>query len=287
MTSRIMALRFQGTCSNCGVVVFTNVKAYWDAQVKEITCLDCYAGRIATESGPTASSRDVVTVTSSDELIVPKCGEAGTSARYEYQRRHDQRERNIAHKFGKFSGLVKLLVDDPQSTMAWAKGSEGDRLLAASLLKHLDERAVLLNDRKIPRTNSNIDHIVIAPSGIWNIDAKKYRGQVEYRDVSGWFKTDMRIYVGGRNRTNLVAGLHKQMNVVRKVLGDNEVLIHQVLCFVDAEWKWFAKPFQHDDVWVKWPKNLAGMISEGDTLPARDVLVIANKLAKALPEKTS
>ncbi|MGP8209226.1 MAG: nuclease-related domain-containing protein, partial [Acidimicrobiales bacterium] len=96
-------------------------------------------------------------------------------------------------------------LHDPQSTRAWARGSEGERRLAAHLLRTVGDRAVLLHDRKVPRTRGNIDHLAIAASGVWVIDAKHYTGLVERRDMGGWFKTDYHLYVGGRDRTKVVA----------------------------------------------------------------------------------
>jgi hypothetical protein len=69
-------------------------------------------------------------------------------------------------------------LHDPQSTRAWARGSEGERRLAAHLLRTVGDRAVLLHDRKVPRTRGNIDHLAIAASGVWVIDAKHYTGLV-------------------------------------------------------------------------------------------------------------
>ena len=38
--------------------------------------------------------------------------------------------------------------------------------------------------------------------------------------------------------------------------------VKAALCFIAAEWKLFAKPFQQNGVWITWAKVLAGMISE-------------------------
>jgi hypothetical protein len=51
-------------------------------------------------------------------------------------------------------------------------------------------------------------------------DAKRYRGKVERRDVGGFFRTDVRLYVGDRHRTKAVEGLGWQVDSVRSVLGD-------------------------------------------------------------------
>lgn len=50
----------------------------------------------------------------------------------------------------------------------------------------------------------------LGPSGIFVIDAKKYSGAVQKRDMGGWFRTDERLYVNGRNRTNLVVAMQGQ-----------------------------------------------------------------------------
>jgi Nuclease-related domain len=64
----------------------------------------------------------------------------------------------------------------------------------------------VLHDRRIPGSRANIDHIVVAPCGVFVIDAKNYKGRVEKRDRGGFFSTDCRLYVGGRDKTPLVAG---------------------------------------------------------------------------------
>lgn len=47
----------------------------------------------------------------------------------------------------------------------------------------------------LPRKTSNIDHIAVAASGVWVIDAKKYKGVVQPRDVGHFFKIDNRLFV--------------------------------------------------------------------------------------------
>jgi hypothetical protein len=183
---------------------------------------------------------------------------------------------------------VKFLSDDPQSITAWAKGSEGERVLADHLSRALGDRAVLLHDRRVPGTRGNIDHIAVAASGVWVIDTKNYKGLVELRDVGGWFRTDQRLYVGGRDRSKIVQGLGWQLRAVHSALpaevGD-PVPIHAALCFVKAEWKWFAKPFTFEGVRVSGPKSLALAIAEPGSLSTEDVVRVATELASALSSK--
>jgi hypothetical protein len=210
-------------------------------------------------------------------------GVAGGSSRGEYEKRHNRREERIDQRWGRFAGVVKFLSEDPQSITAWAKGSDGEQRLAAHLKREIGDRAILLNDRKVPRTRGNIDHIVIASSGIWVIDAKNYKGLVEWRDVGGFFRTDQRLYVNRRDRTKITLGLQWQIDAVRTALGGTEVPINGVLCFTDAEWRLFAKPFRVNNVWVTWAKALALMIAKDGSLTDDDVLRIGVSLSSALP----
>lgn len=60
----------------------------------------------------------------------------------------------------------------------WARGAGGEERVAQLLAKHLDPSVVVLHDRAIARSRANIDHIAIAGSGVWVIDAKRYKGKV-------------------------------------------------------------------------------------------------------------
>jgi hypothetical protein len=218
---------------------------------------------------------------------LPEAGEAGASARREYERRHKRREQQIDTKWGALAPIAKLMTSDPQSITAWAKGSEGERRLAKHLQRVLADRAVFLHDRKVPGTRGNIDHLAIAPSGVWVIDAKNYAGVVERRDVGGWFRTDHRLYVDGRDRTRIVGGLDWQVTAVKAAMGDACAPIHASVCFTEANWKLFAKPFQIDRVWVTWADARANMVAAPGPLGGTDVVRIAARLGETLRSATS
>jgi hypothetical protein len=210
-------------------------------------------------------------------------GEAGWSAGHEHEKRHQRREQRLERRWGPLAGVVKFLSDDPQSIRAWAKGSEGERRLAERLQREVGDRAVLLHDRKVPGTLGNIDHIVVAASGVWVIDAKAYDGRVERRDVGGLFKIDMRLYVRGRDKTKLARDLGWQIEAVEVARGELETPISAALCFVEANWKLFARPFQLDGVWITWPAKLVDMIAAAGPLSSDQVREIASRIASALP----
>src|SRR5262249_38779315 len=152
----------------------------------------------------------------------------------------------------------------------------GEERVAATLHEKLEGRAVILHDRRVPGTRGNIDHVVIAQSGAWVIDAKQYSGKVEKRDVGGLFRTDVRLFVGGRDRTKLASGLDWQMAAIRSALADARVPIHGALSFVGAEWPlFFAKPFQLSGVWISWPAKLAELIIADEVMSIDDVERVA------------
>ena len=164
------------------------------------------------------------------------------------------------------------------------------RLLGEYLEKIQDDRAVVvLHDRRIPGTRANIDHIAITRSGIvWAIDAKNYSGKVQRIDKGGWFSTDLRLYVGRRDCTKLVHGMAKQVDAIRAALGESvvrelSVNVRAALCFVDAEWSLFAKPFGLAGVWIGWPKALSASLSAEGELAPEHLAILARRVAHALP----
>lgn len=275
-------MRYAATCTRCGLALPASTKAWWDGDDHTTTCLDC-AQLASGDPDPTTTATPVDPEALREPSTPLEPGQAGASARAEYEKRHERRDARIDQRWGRLAGVVKFLSDDPQSTTAWGKGSDGERRLADRLAKRVGDRAVLLHDRKVPKTRGNIDHLAIAPSGIWVIDAKTYKGTVERRDKGGLFRTDYRLYVGGHDRTRLVEGLGWQVEAVRTALAGDDVAINAALCFIDAEWGLFSKPFQLNGAWVTWGKKLAELIATPGPLTGVDVLRVAARLATALP----
>jgi hypothetical protein len=137
----------------------------------------------------------------------------------------------------------------------------------------------VLHDRLVPRSGANIDHIVVGPSGVFVIDAKKYTGQIEVRDVGPFFRADDRLYVNGKDRSKIVDGVLGQVEVVRKALGETfaEVPVHGVLCFVDGDWGWSMRPKSGNGVTVVWPKALTKHVALAGDLGSQ-VAAIADHL---------
>jgi hypothetical protein len=179
------------------------------------------------------------------------------------------------------------LNDDPESTRAWKTGSAGEERLGRFFERELPESALVLHDRRIPGSRANIDHIVIAPSGVWVIDAKLYRGKVERRTLGPIWRSETAIFVGGRDRTKLIHGMPRQVEAVTAALAPDplgtEVAVRPAVCFVASDWALFAKPFEIAGVLVTWPQKLVERIVAPGPLTTPAVTRLANRIGVSLP----
>ena len=270
MSEKLLRLRYPATCSSCGRALAKGTEASWNRETKTATCVACLG------------APEVATAAVADAI---KHGEAGGSAAREWRRRHDRREQAIRSRYGRLSGVVLALSDDPHSTAAWAYGANGERALGKLLDPLREEGLAVLHDRRIPGSKANIDHLVVAPWGVFVVDAKNYKGHVEKRDRGGFFSIDYRLYVGGRDKTALVAGMTKQAQAVRAALGDEDtsVKICKTICFVVADWSLFARPIEMDGVHVLWPRALGNLLRREGSLSRDEIARVEHKLALALP----
>lgn len=188
-------------------------------------------------------------------------------------------------RIGRF---LLTVFDDPQSTRAWSVGAEGERMLSEMLASMAGESLRLLNDRRIPRSRANIDHLVVCPSGVFVVDAKRYRNaRPELRVEGGLLRLGTELlYVGGRDRTSLVAGMHEQVGLVRDALVDQpEVPVQGVLCFIDADWPVFGGSFTMNDVAVVWPKKLKASLTAPGALAPDRIADLQWRLHEAFPRQ--
>jgi hypothetical protein len=208
-------------------------------------------------------------------------GHPGVSALAEYERLLADEAAKRRAVFGRYLGPVVDAVAGPsERTAAWANGSKGEQEVGHYLTRAIGTHGVVLHDR-VQRGRANIDHIAIVPSGVWVIDTKRYRGRVEQR--GGWFRAAPALYVNGHNRTNLVAGAQHQRQLVQRAVGP-KVPVQAVLCFTDADWGFFAKPFHLHDVMVTWPRRLAGtLVVGGGQLDQREQEEVAARVSEAFP----
>jgi len=270
-----MKLRYPGACRICGVELAAREDAVYERASKSVRCVAC----------PTAA--DLEKLRSELEMgvepTVLDAGVAGASAAREYEWRKAKREERIRARHPKLGGLILALSDDPQSTRTWESGRKGEVTLGARLDEQTSEGLLVLHDRRIRGTKANIDHLVVTAGGVFVVDAKRYVGQrPEVRIEGGILRPRVdRLMVGGRDRTKLVDGVLGQVERVRAALGDEDVSVEGVLCFVEADWPLVGAFFSTRDVRVVSPRRLSKILaeSEGEV----DLASVRDRLAAAFP----
>jgi hypothetical protein len=270
-----MKLRYAGTCRVCSTPLPAHEEAIYERATKTVRCLGCPAS----DDGDNPPA-PIETIQPEPAVVF---GTPGASARREFQRRHAKREDRVRTKHPKLGGLILALSDDPHSTTAWDTGALGEERLGRRLNALACETLLPLHDRRIPGTRANIDHIVVAPSGVYVIDAKKYKGRPSLKIEGGLLRPRTeKLLVGTRDCTKLVDGMHRQLDVVRPIIGD-EVPLVGVLCFVEADWPLIGGAFTTRKVKVLWPKKLHSLVAGEGTLHAATIADLHRRLATALP----
>jgi hypothetical protein len=240
-------------------------EAWYDsaaAKGKRVTCLACADGRVA----------DV----------------AGASAAAEGERRVARRVERVNERYGPAAAAVAEHMAELEIAASWGKGSDGEFRLAAFVKRELGDAVIALHDRQVPGTRGNIDHIFVAPWGVWVVDAKALKGAVERRDTGPVWRPRNELYVGGRKRTALAKGVEKQVECVLAALRLEPklkgTLVYGALCLVESEWGLLDRPFQIGDaVWVLYPGALRKRLKKKGPLTVERMKLAADVLDRALP----
>ena len=66
----------------------------------------------------------------------------------------------------------------------WRRGAEGEKVVAEILETQLSDQYHVFHDVRFPGRKSNIDHIVVGPSGVFILNTKNWRGTVGW-DAEG------------------------------------------------------------------------------------------------------
>jgi Nuclease-related domain len=270
MAPRLLKLRRPDSCVVCGSVVAAGADAWWDAGARAVTCIPCSemtAARAAVE--PERSELDR--------------GQAGASVAREYQRRKQGREARTNTAHPRIGGLLLSLRGAPQHESAFRRGELGETAVAASLEQHTaDGPTIILHDRRVPGGRGNIDHIAIAPTGVFVIDAKDHKGKVS---VSKPLFGAARLRIAGRDRTKLIDGLDRQVSGVRAALAANgygDIPVKGVLCFTAADLPLLGTLKMRGHA-LLYRKALAKTLNADGALHAPAIEAIARTLAAVLP----
>lgn len=285
-----MKLRYAGKCRLCGTALPARTDAIYERTNKTVRCLDCSATAAAREFAPPKTPADPavesigvvetlvpiapvpagqnVDATKPPQLIATPtepemevaADTAGASARQEYERRRAKDEARLRDKWGRFGNIAVAMASERQSTAAWRIGAVGEERLGAVLDTFVCAQLATLHDRRIPGSRANIDHMVITPAGIWVIDAKRYKGRPDLKVEGGILRpVTTKLTVAGRDRTNLVDGVLKQVDRVSQAVPGAPVT--GVLCFLEADWPLIGGALKTRGVHVVWPRKLYKMLA--------------------------
>lgn len=224
MSSRLLNLRRADACCVCGAPLAAGTRAHWNAARRVVTCVSCH------DKTPVAHAARIAQRSTLDR------GRAGASAEREFLRRRRNREARTRSSHPRVGGLLLALRGRPQHERAFAQGSRGERRVG-ELLDRRTERSgtVILHDRRMPGGYGNIDHLAIAPRGVYVIDAKAVNGRVR---VSRPLFGGPKLLVAGHDRTKFADGLDRQVAAVRDALaaiGRPDISVSGVLCFTKAD----------------------------------------------------
>jgi hypothetical protein len=214
-----------------------------------------------------------------------KLGAAGASGRREYERRRAAREARTRARHPHIGGLLLALQGTPEHEKAWASGAAGEEQLGAFLARRCPG-AIVLHDRRLPRSRANIDHIAVAPSGVWVIDAKRYKGKIEVRKP---LFRDAKLVLGGRDKTKLVEGLARQAKAVRSTIDSVApgIPVQACFCFINPEGQSggtklpLLRTLSVSGYPLLYPRKLAKRLKQPGELSAEQMRLVAEALAHA------
>jgi hypothetical protein len=250
-TRRLLPLRRPDSCHLCDRHLQPGTEAWWDPANRTVTCLRCDAEAPADPF---------------DGVDPALRGTAGGSAQAEHDRRAGGSKRK------------------EQAVEAWQKGADGERRLSALLHREAGRgRLMVLDDRRIPGSSANIDHIAVAASGVYVIDAKNYAGALKRTTEGFGRRRTERLMVNARDRTTLAIAMDRQTGAVRAAIGllddPRSVPVIPVLCFVGTDdWGLFDPAFTIGDVHVVRPRALRTLLGRQGPLDG----AARNRLARLL-----
>jgi hypothetical protein len=266
----VWTVKFDGPCSRCGTILEAGTEAVWDRRTRRMSCLECQS------------------TSSISEPALIDAGTAGRSARTRHEQLLARREARLKADWGeRVGGWLIALTDEPASTRAWATGALGEETLGRVLAEL--EAVEVLHDRGVPGRRSNIDHIVFAPAGIFVVDTKHYKGQVQIRRPGSFFRPDDRLYVGRWDCTKDVEAVKGQVAVVESILVvaaiDTKPPVTPVLCFTRADWPLFGAPKSFDGVYLESQRSIKKLVTASVDFSRNDMRRVRSFIAKRLPPR--
>ena len=168
----------------------------------------------------------------------------------------------------------------------WAAGAEGERRVAAAL-SSLPAGWTVVHDRLLRpgRSEANLDHIVIGPTGVYLVDAKNRAGRVTEHE-GGLFQHRHRD--GRPESVSLAAELKKVHGMAAYMAAEADRPITPVLCLAGAHADEFGEPRMVRGVWVVPVAALPGWLrARPVVIPAEVVPTVATRVITDFPSTTT
>jgi hypothetical protein len=218
-------LKYESHCERCGAGLPLGTKALWSPSLKKVRCLE----------HPAKGTKASVTKASKIDRGLP-----GASVRAEYERKKSSYEKRVNEMFPRLGNFLLLFLEVPQTLRTWKRGARGEFAIGKRLERlSFKYGFIVLHDRRMPRSNANIDHIAVTPSGVFVIDSKSYSGLIRIERPDGYFSEESpTLFVGRRNCTDLITRMQWQISAVDKVLAksDEAMPTTGVLAFFRPNW---------------------------------------------------
>jgi hypothetical protein len=266
--ARKLEIRRHDACVICGDGLAAGTTAWWDSKAHTITCTAC-SDTAGTSPAPAQAPLQV--------------GDPGASLMREHDRRRRNREQRVRQAHPRVGGLLLALQDPPQYESALHQGALAERAVADSLAIRTDsELVVTLHNRRMPSGRGDIDHLAIAPTGVWVIDTKDWKGKVEIS--APWFGKP-RLLIRGRDCTKLIDGLERQIAAVRDALnrgGHERITVRGALCFTSADLPLLRTQTFRGHL-LLYRRALAKRLDADGPLSAASIEQLARHLATLLP----
>ncbi|MDQ8045009.1 MAG: nuclease-related domain-containing protein [Solirubrobacteraceae bacterium] len=149
------------------------------------------------------------------------------------------------------------------------------------LIDQIDDRVALLHHRRTPLLAPPMDHIAVAPCGVWIVHSRGHAGRIAARrPMFG----DPRLTIGGHDRSDLLASLEQQVGYVERALAHDhpDVAVRSALLFVDTEAPLVSTPHLGSYLFFGTPSVVRHLNSDGPLRPER-IQVVAELLEARFP----
>jgi Nuclease-related domain len=211
----------------------------------------------------------------------PDSGRAGASARRVHERRRTARQARVRQQHPRIGSVLLAIRGARQSERSWSDGGQAEEWVATHLERRCRDAVVLLHDRRLPGSRANIDHIAVAPSGVWVVDTKRYKGRIRVRSP---LIGPAELRIGGRDRTKLVEALDRYRAAVGAVVDEIRpgVPVYAAFCFVKGDLPLFGAP-PVNGCRVLHRRSLTRHLNGRGPLDTEDTISLASELALRFP----